>query len=238
MQFTPNHSIWLVALALVYATSAQAGRPLQTEDAGVLEPRGCEIEGAMLRTSTKGEHSTEQGLGAACGVGWNSQLGLGLTNTRERGLATRSAQVGGKVGLWRGASDEAAAVTLAWAWGLGLDRERGSDWKHSASEVGLVASVPVGSHKVHVDVGHVRQLQSRLVFTTWSLALEMAEHEIGGLRWAPMVELFGDDRAPPWWNLALRANVMPERLFFDLSYGRQTHGDKPALLTAGFKLVF
>ena len=33
------------------------------------------------------------------------------------------------------------------------------------------------------------------------------EHELAysGLTWAPMAEIFGDDRESPWWNLALRA---------------------------------
>jgi hypothetical protein len=53
-----------------------------------------------------------------------------------------------------------------------------------------------------------------------------------------MAEVFGDDRGDVWWNLAARLTLVPERLFIDISYGRQTHAERARLVTAGFKLAF
>jgi hypothetical protein len=226
-------TICLAGIAI--ATPAHAGRPLQTEDAGVIDRGNCEVEGAALRTTTLGERSTEQGLGLACGVGANSQLGLGASSVREGGVSARGVSLGGKTGLWKGEGDEAAALTLAW--GLGWARVD-NNWKHAATDLNLVLSQPLAGNTLHLNLGHTRDVQGREVSTTWNVALEHPGFEVGGINLAPMAELFGDDRTSAWWNVGLRATVIPEKVFFDVSYGRQTRGDKPTLVTAGFKFAF
>ena len=230
--------------ALAFSTAAFAGRPLQTEDAGVLEVNACEVEGATLRLSSDGVRSNEQGLGLNCGVGLNSQVGLGIASTRDSGSSDRAARLAGKTGLWRGAGDEAAGLSLAWS--LGMVRDTAHGWKRGASALNLVASLPTGAASVHLNLGHVREMSremsrdmsSRRVATTWDVALEHGGLDLVGLNWAPMVELYGDDRGPPWWNLGLRATLLPEKFYLDLSCGRQSGGSKPRLVTAGFKFAF
>ena len=62
--------------AALHSSPALAGRPLQTEDAGVLEPGACEIEGATHRLSAAGERSTESHIQWGCGIGWTSQIAV------------------------------------------------------------------------------------------------------------------------------------------------------------------
>jgi hypothetical protein len=231
----PRHVTTALA-ALALAAAAHAGRPLQTEDAGVLDRGGCELEGAHLRETTLGRRASETGLGLGCGLGWRSQLGVGIARSHAEGESATGLQLGGKTSLWQADGDSAAALTLAWA--LTWDRPAGGGWSHSGKALNLVGSVPTGPGTLHLNLGHARDVPSELVSTTWGLAYEHDGIAWGGLKWAPMAELFGDDHGSPWWNLALRATVVPDRIFLDLSYGRQSGGNKPRLVTAGFKFAF
>ncbi|RZL10053.1 MAG: hypothetical protein EOP40_07745 [Rubrivivax sp.] len=216
---------------------ALAGRPLQTEDAGVLEPRACELEGASLHLRDQSARSREMGLALGCGIGWRSQLSIGIARMQEDGERTRIAQLGGKTWLWQGSGDQAPAIAVAWALGA-LRKDHHDDWHHASADVNLVASLPVGTNTVHLNLGHARDVPSRLVATTWGAAIEHPGVDLAGVNWAPMAEIFGDDRESPWWNLALRATVIPDRLYFDVSYGRAVRPDAPRLITAGFKIAF
>lgn len=225
----------LMAL-LALSAPAHAGRPLQTDDAGVLEAGACEVEGAHLRTRTAGERESESTLGLGCGLGWRSQLGMALARARADGLSATGAQLGGKTALWQSTGDAGAAVSLAWS--LGWTRGAGEGWAHTGRAAALVASVPAGPGTVHLNLGHAREPQAHTVATTWGAAFEHPGASLAGVHWAPMAELFGDDRGARWWNLALRATLVAERVFLDLSYSRQSGGDRADLLTAGFKLAF
>jgi hypothetical protein len=225
-----------VVAAAFLSTAAHAGRPLQTEDAGVLDRGACEIEGATLRVSLPGEHASENDLGLSCGVGFNSQVGLGLSSLRSGGERTRGATLGGKTGLWKsGEGDDASALTLAW--GVSAEHTNGG-WKRSSTDLNLVVSVPVTAGTVHLNLGHSRAGQSSLRSTNWNAAFEHEGFELGGLKWAPMAELFGDDHGARWWNMAARLTVVPDKFFLDLSYGQQMGAEKARLTTLGFKLAF
>lgn len=109
-------SLGLLAIAL----PALAGRPLQTEAAGVLEPGACEIEGVYERVRVDGASASSRGLAAACGIGLRSQLGGSGSWSKAGGERGRSAGLGGKTLLWTGSGDGAPAFTLAW----GVDADR------------------------------------------------------------------------------------------------------------------
>ena len=232
-QFT----VFVTAVAAALLSSvAHAGRPLQTEDAGVLERSACEIEGASLRNAVVGERSTNNDLGLGCGIGLNSQVGLGLSALRAGSERTRGANLGGKTGLWKsGDGDDASALTLAW--GVAAEHTAGG-WKRSRSDLTLVASVPVTAGTVHLNLGHTRTAGSSSRSTNWNAAFEHDGFELLGLKWAPMAELFGDDHSARWWNLAARWAMLPEQFFLDLSYGRQVGAAKARLTTLGFKVAF
>lgn len=231
----PQTRLAIALGALTLALPTLAGRPLQTEDAGLLDRGACEIEGVQQRLRVQGETGTENGLAANCGIGFDSQVGLGLAWARAAGERSRSAGIGGKTGLWAGEGDGAPALTLAW--GVGADRD-GGHWRRSDRFATLVASVGAGPGTLHLNLGHVREREPRRAITTWNLAWEHEGYAIGGLSLAPMGEVFGDDRGDRWWNLAARLTLVPERVFFDASCGRQTGAGKARRVTAGFKLTF
>lgn len=222
----------LCVLGLSLPLAALAGRPLQTEDAGVLEASTCEVEGAAERLRQPGAaRSSDNALQLACGVGGSSQLALAASRSDSGGPSSQGLRLGGKTELWNAGKDS-AAFTLAW--GLSAAKAAGVSWKKDVADVAAVYSLPAAGLNWHFNLGLERELQARSSTTVWGLA---AEHPGFGA-WAPMAELFGDDRGAPWWNLGLRWTLSPEKAFVDLSYGRQMASGQPQLLTAGFKFVF
>jgi hypothetical protein len=224
----------LLAATLSALVPAHAGRPLQTEDAAVLDRGACEFEASHLRLSFGGTSARETGVGLGCGTGWNSQLGAGLARASASGEKATGFGLGGKTGLWQAVGDAPAELSLAW--GLDWERSDGSGWQSGSRFATLVGSLPAGPGSVHVNLGHVSA--DGAGSTVWNLAWEHGDLDIGGLPLAPMAEVFGDDRGDLWANLALRATLVPERVFIDASWGRQLVSDKARLLTVGFKFSF
>lgn len=224
---------------LLNALAALAARPLQTDDAGVIERGGCEVEAVALRHAADGERATENSLQLGCGVGWQSQLALGWATTRSEGARESGLSVSGKTGLWRAGDDpdgEAAALALSWEF-LEARMPTGS-WRHVGTGLNLLASVPLPDDvTLHANLGHARNELTRQQSTPWGVGLEHAGWG-EGLHWAPMAELFGDDRERPWWNLGGRLTTVPGKVFIDASYGRQFASHRPRLMTLGVKAAF
>lgn len=107
----PEAAALLVGLTLA-GGAAQAGRPLITEDAGVLGRAECEWEGFLARSHDAGLRSRDWSTQVGCGIGWRSQIALGYGESRVAGLRVRAVGLGGKTGLFTSA-DEATTVTLA-----------------------------------------------------------------------------------------------------------------------------
>lgn len=224
----------LTLLALLAAHAAQAGRPLQTEDAGVIDAGGCEIEGAHERLRISGATARDTALTFSCGIGWRSQVGITGSRSRADGESASGTALGGKTRLWS-AGDDGPALTVAWS--LAWARAAGS-WRHAEDEARLVWSMPAGPGTLHLNLGHARDRIERMSSTPWGVGWEHGGVETGGLTLAPMAEVYGDGRGGHAWNVALRATLVPERLFIDGSYGRQTGSVGARLVTVGFKVTF
>lgn len=234
---TPWHRVPLLIgpLAALLATSpALAGRPLQTEDAGVLERGACEIEAVLEQAGPAAARVRGQGLGAGCGVGAGVQLGASLAAERADGERSRGAALGAK---WRLAGgDDGPQLTLT----AGADwlKAGGSGWQQAGAGLGLVATLPVPGGAVHAAVAHGRDRPGRRDTTSWGLAWELDERALGALAWAPMAELLGDDRDGAAFNLGLRLALQADRLWLDASWGRRLAGERERLVTLGLKLAF
>jgi hypothetical protein len=224
----PMRRLSVLALALA-ACGAEAGRPLQSEDAPVIDASACEIEGAYSDWRAGGDNSPQTYVQFGCGVGAQTELAVQLLKPREVGLAGKTRLLAAP---WPHGE---AALSLAW----GLSQRRvDAGWRRSTTVINLAASLPVARDWVtHLMVGHQRDVLERRRSTNWALAVEHNGLGDEG-RWQPMAEVFGDDHGRPWLNAALRFAVWPERAFVDASLGRRLGGGRAQLMTAGFKLAF
>ena len=218
------------------ALPGQAARPLQTDDAGVIGAGACELEGAHAKGRAAGLRARESSAGLGCGIGWNSQLGLAYAQASSAGLKVRGAALLGKTGIWSGQGEGAPALAASWA--LGWTKAPGTGWEREGSEFRLIGTLPLGAVMLHANLGHLRERASGFKATTWGLALESEELPAGAMRWAPLAELYGDDRGDRWFAAGLRWTVLPERLYLDIGHARQSGGLKARVNQLGFRLAF
>lgn len=218
-------------LAFVLATAAcaaDAARPLQTEDAPVLDARDCELEAARTELLADGPGTRRHAVQLGCGVGAHSELAL-------QGLTPRELVLGGKTRLAVLAGPR-GDVALSVAWSLSHRRTDG-DWQRSSAGALVVASAPLGRDwRVHANLGHLRDEALRRRSMTWALALEHTGLGDGG-RWQPVAEVFGDDRGERWANAGVRFAVVREQLCVDASLGRRLGGGT-RLASVGAVLAF
>jgi len=226
----------VVIIGALSAVPAYADRPLQSEDAAILDRGSCAIEGGASRGAASGSATRTTALQFDCGVGAATQLTLAVAQARADGASTRGLAVGGKTRLWQGqAAQGDEAPTLALAYGLASVKSSGDRWRHAATALNLAYSRPLANAlTLHANLGHARDEIGKARATTWALALEHAG--FGAL--APMAEVFGDDREPAWFNLGLRYAAVAEKFFLDASWGRPLRDSRASLLTLGFKFAF
>jgi hypothetical protein len=233
---SPRPPAWLAALVLSCAVpAALAGRPLQTEDAGILARGDCELEAVLAQAGNGPERVRGQGLGLGCGLAPGLQAGVAVAAAKADGARGRAAGLGAKW-LLAGAAEDGPrlALTAAAEW----LREPGLGWQSAGAGLGLVASVPAGPGTVHVALGHGRDRLGRLDTTSCGLAWEADERPLAGMAWAPMAELVGDDRDGAAFNLGLRLTAVADRLWLDASWGRAFSGSRERVLTLGAKWAF
>jgi hypothetical protein len=228
-------SFWASA-CLLLTPPAHADRPLQTEAAGVLVRGVCEAEAVDIRNRNSDADHAGKALQLGCGIGLGTQWGLSTTRKRTAEGPVVSLGLGGKSGIWQGAGDNAAALTLAY--GIEWDKSPGESRRLSATSVRAVLSVPVASGTWHSNLVLGRDEVARQRSHGWALAYESKGFDIGPFNLAPMAEAFGTRGERAWWNLALRASVLPETLFVDGSYGRQGGSRQASLATLAVKLVY
>lgn len=225
-------SLQLPLALLLLLGEAQAGRPLVSEDAGVIARDHCELEGAASHLSGSG---SQHGLQWGCGVGGDTQIAVKVGGAAG---GIRTVELNGKTQwLSWGVSERPGGLALAWALDGARSPEHGL--RHSLSSANLALSTPLGGYAtLHANLGHTRDELAGRASTTWSLALE---HDGVGAeqRLQPMLELFGNDHdSHPFLNAALRWAALPGRAFIDGSAGRELGGARARLVTLGFKLAF
>ena len=227
-----RHTVLLCSLLAALAAPAHAGRPFNTEDAGVLEPHDCEWEGFGARVTARGE-DTVRALSTqlACGLGLRSQLGLAYGQAKAGGNTARSLGLNGKTRLGR---DSKAPLQWTVAWGAASVKEPGSSFKFDTVYANLVASQVYGNGwTAHANLGTAHSRLNHEASTTWALAAEKAVGagvDVGA-------ELYGDDRGEPWIGLGLRW-AASDAISVNASWARQGGSNGAKMLTAGFKLAF
>ena len=223
----------IASLLLIWTEAAEAGRPLVTEDAGVLGKGECEIEAFYQDENQRGSTPEHVRLVRA---GWlwprhhqhaDCSGGFRLTTTGEH---TTGIAFIGKTGL-RELTDDQVGIALAYeVGGAKIGRE---GFRHETTGIRGVVTAPVDKWLFHVNLGWFRLESGNNSWTTWFVAAERTARPIRsrcrGLRRVWRADLM---------NFAARWAVVPERFFLDVSYGMQTSGDRAKLFTIGLKVAF
>lgn len=221
-------------VALCIATTSHAGRPLVTEDAGVLEKGSCELETYARRLTERAAPSSNGFLlQYGCGVGMRTQVALAATMDRADGATVRGLAFGGKTSISDGGE---ADPSWTLAWGLTAEKSPGASLGHETTWLNGVFSMPLGKDlKLHANLGWTRAQSTHQSTTGWAVALERST--ASGID--VMGEAFASDRdRAPWLQVGLRWAAVPEKVFVDGSWGFQTVSSRPRMLTVGLKAAF
>jgi hypothetical protein len=224
---------------MVLSSSAVAGRPLVTEDAGFIDRGGFELESYTHRQSARDTMALSGfHVQSNAGIGFNTQLGIGVDTLRQYNPAfdtnesTGEYAISGKTGI-KELSDDAYGIAVAY----GIDRTRavGERFRDDNATINGAVTVPVGKWLLHANLGWQRSRLAATTATTWAFAVERRA-AIGPLDLG--VETFGNDHDPAWIQVGARWVVQEDRTFVDASYGLQAGSTDARQFTLGFKLVF
>lgn len=214
------------------AMPCQAGRPLATEDADILDKGACEWEGFFARETASGSPALRTwATQIGCGIGFTSQVALAYSRAKIPRVSTQGLTLLGKTSLIE-RKDDGLGLTLAWT--VGGEKLAGGSLKHELTQLNLVATQEfVKRLKGHANLGWLRSENARSNSTTWNLATEYAPG--GGIDL--MGEIYGDDHGKPWYGTGVRWNLS-DSVSLNVSYSVQAERPRLELWTAGFKLGF
>lgn len=159
-------------LALGHAP-ADAGRPLSTDDAGVLASKSCEWESYLAR-SRSGEHSTAFNTQAGCGIGHDSQFNASLVDDRSDTSHSYTAGLYAKTLL--GQFDAGWSFAISGGFNqLRESRRRGQSGDENSDYVVLIASHALSdATALHLNVGGAYAHRADSFTTPWNVALDQS----------------------------------------------------------------
>ncbi len=187
----------LLALAATFALQAPAtAGPRVTETADALAARDCELEAAVGRETTTGAPSLRAWeLVAGCGVGADTQLGLGVARATVDSVSSSLYALVGKTTL---AYPQAGRTGWGVAYGLAAVKDPGRSSRLEELSLSLVATrTLVDGWLGHANLGVSHSRSERNNTTLWSLGIESTDDLVLA------ADLFGDDRNKPWASAGL-----------------------------------
>ncbi|HYC35044.1 MAG TPA: hypothetical protein VEC19_01375 [Usitatibacter sp.] len=194
--------------ALLVSSLAHAGRPLTTEDAGVIEEGRCQLEAWVDRS----REATDTWIAPACNVGLGIEWQLGAARSRQSGSA-RLAET------YAQAKKSLRDLEDASPWGLALVvgvTRRPQDpvrrgWDHPFAALPL--TVAFGDTLAHASIGWSRDRSEQRDVTPWGIALETP----AGERLTLVGEAFGESSARPFLRAGGRYSLIKDSLEIDLT---------------------
>lgn len=210
----PRLTLALFATAALLAGNAHAARPMNTDDARIVDAKACQVESWIHRP--KG-HTDFWAL-PACNFSGNLELTMGGALTdRDGGTHTSAQLLQGKT-LFKPLQPNGWAVGLAA--GMQRDLRTGTRNRHD-----LYAYVPASFSwyddrvVLHTNTGWLReqgQHRRRHRFT-WGLG---AEIQLNSQTWL-IAETYGEGSDKPLVQLGLRHWLVPDRVQIDATYGNR-----------------
>jgi hypothetical protein len=207
------------AVMLLATLPAEAGRPLSTEDASILEAKHCQLESWIDRS----REATEAWAVPACnfGAGIEWQLG-GVRTFADGGHAFSGAY----------AQAKAAFVSVEdHPWGIGLvagvlrfpQREAKNGWADPYVIVPVSFQLGGDGALLHLNAGSVRDRAEKRNLTLWGVA---AEAPLGRSGLTVLGEAYGENSRNPFFRVGARWTVIENRLDLDLSAVARSGGTR------------
>ncbi len=198
-------------LLVLVALPAQAGRPLTTDDAAILDAKHCQVESWIDRA-----HGATTGwLVPSCNFGLDTELQLGIARTRAGG-GTRHSEA------YFQAKTLLRTMTDTEPWGVGLVvgvtkrplNERHHGWQNPYVLVPFTQEIRDTPLTFHANGGWARDREARRDLTLWGAGLEARMSEGITL----LTEAYGQNAEKPFLRIGGRWSAIKDRLDVDLSW--------------------
>lgn len=221
----------LILLLSLFSRTAEAARPLITDDARVVDAKSCQVE-SWVRM----EHGrTELWALPGCNFAGDVELTLGGGRLRQQGLAASDLVAQAKALLKPlSANGWGAAVTG----GMVQHRPFGG----VASVRDVFVNVPLSfsfaddRFVLHTNTGWLHDGALKQHVASWGVGTETQLSERVGL----VAEAFGQVSKSSFYQLGLRFWIVPNRVQIDTTYGKSigsTHGDQARWFSIGLRLL-
>lgn len=221
------------ALAAFCLPAAHAGRPLTTDDAGVLDRGTFELETYMFRQTERDTPRTDGWhLQPSIGIGLNTQIGLGYSSDSSDDERAWNRQIYGKTFI-KELTDDTFGVAVSY--GIGDSKLPSDSFRYNTAYVNSIVTVPVASWLIHGNLGWSRSRLDAYNATTWALAAERPG-AFGPVDVA--IEVWGDDHAAAWGQIDARWNIIPDRISLDASFAQQADSKRARTVTVGLKITY
>lgn len=200
------------SLGALCCGSAQAARPLATDDAAVNPAGVCQLEAWRDQDRGNAHHLH---LAPACGVAPGLEAGIEWVRASPRDAETQGRGVALKwVPEW--------ARHGEWQWGLkaGLQSETSPDtqrWQAGNWSMVVLASRPLSEQvDLHMNLGHQHLVAERRAASSYSVALAWRITP----RWQAFAEVLGQTNEATQRGVAMRWWLLSETLGLDLTMMR------------------
>jgi len=199
----------LISLAMATA-SAFAARPLNTDDANVVDPQSCQDESWVKKSKTSIERWTVPG----CNFFGDTEVSLGANFQSDTGLPSSQFHLMQAKKRWK--------VLEPGDWGisstLGTLQHAGHTLSERVNDVYLNIPVTwsIGQDRfAHLNVGWVKHQAQGYGAKTWGLALEQPfNSQVIGI-----LETYGEEKQNTKYQVGLRFWVVPQRVQLDTTLG-------------------
>ena len=210
----------LALLPALLSTTAQAGRPLSTEDASTLEDKACQFEAWVDRTHG---NVTDAFVAPACSY-FDTEFQFGAARTREAGRSVTSATYAQAKHVWRKVEDGAWGIGLVAGLARAPQREKANGWGDPYLLVPL--SLGLGEDResralLHLNLGSTRNRAEGRYLTLWGMAVEKPVSE----RLTVLAESFGENTRKPYIRAGGRY-TLADKLDVDLTYVTRAGGER------------
>lgn len=204
----------LLTLGLGLSAEVRAARPLNTDDARIVDANACQVESWVRRN----RDSTEYWALPGCNFTGNLELTAGGARSGDA-TGTHSTRM-----VLQGKTILKPLEKNGWGLGFGAGTVRrmegsagGRDWY---AYVPASFSFADDRWVVHTNVGWLREQETRRDLATWGLGVE---RELAPATWL-IAETFGQSHDKAQFQLGLRQWIVPGHVQVDATYGNRFGG--------------
>jgi len=201
----------LLAFCAALPMAAHAARPMNTDDANVVDPKSCQLETWVRRTRS----ITEQWAVPGCNFWGDVEWSLGGQQRSEDTPWTSSLLLGQAKKRWLRLSDGDWGVSTTLGF---INSQATSDFNAPQRDVFFNAPITrsFGQDRfVHINLGWTQHSRDGSSRPTWGLGGEVPLSP----RLIAISEVYAETTTPSQYQVGLRLWVTPQRVQIDTTYG-------------------